>query len=74
MRRLVRTLLLTLAAAVTFGALGDAASPQQPAPAPTPTPPPAPAAAPATPAGDIEDFVPSEKVSADDAVSFPTDI
>jgi hypothetical protein len=78
MRRLVRTLLLTLAAAVTFGALGDASPPQQPAPAPTPaptpTPPPAPAAAPAPPAGDIEDFVPSEKVSADDAVSFPTDI
>ena len=27
-----------------------------------------------TPAGDIEDFVPSEKVSADDAVAFPVDI
>jgi hypothetical protein len=74
MRRLVRTLLLTLAAAVTFGTLGDASPPQQPAPAPTPTPPPAPAASPSPPAGDIEDFVPSEKVSADDAVSFPTDI
>ena len=74
MRRLVRTLLLTLAAAVTFGALGDASPPQQPATAPTPTQPPAPAASPTPPAGDIEDFVPSEKVSADDAVSFPTDI
>jgi hypothetical protein len=27
-----------------------------------------------TPAADIQDFVPTEKVSADDAVAFPTDI
>ena len=41
--------------------------------------PPAPPAArgerhPRRPAGDIEDFVPTEKVSADDAVAFPVDI
>jgi hypothetical protein len=36
-----------------------------PASPPTPSP---------TPAADIQDFVPTEKVSADDAVAFPTDI
>ena len=52
-----------------MAAAGDQAAP----PPPPPTPPPA-AATPAPPAGDIEDFVPSEKVSADDAVAFPVDI
>ncbi len=75
MSALGRTLLLTLAAAAVFGASGDAAPRQAPpaappaaatpAPAPTPTP---------TPAPDVPDFVPSEHVKADDAVSFPTDI
>jgi len=66
MRSLVRALLLGLAALVAGVATGDPAAPQAP---------PAPAATPAAvPQGDIEDFVPSEKVSADDAVSFPVDI
>jgi len=75
MRSLFRTFLLTLAAAVTFGAAGDASPPQEPAPTPSPTP--SPAAAPgraSAPPGDIPDFVPSEKLSADDAVAFPVDI
>jgi hypothetical protein len=78
MSALARTLLLTVSAAAAFGASGDAAPRQQPKPAPA-----APAAAPtasapagaaAAPARDIEDFVPTEHVKADDAVSFPTDI
>ncbi len=73
MRALVRTLLLVLAAAAVFGARGDAAAPQA-AQAPPTVGPPAPVAT-APPAGrDIEDFVPSEHVKADDAVAFPTDI
>jgi hypothetical protein len=67
-----RTLLLTLPLAAAFGASGDAAPRQQPPPAPA-TPTPAAAATP-VPARDIEDFVPTEHVKADDAVSFPTDI
>ena len=67
MRSLFRALLVGLVAAVAGVATGDAAAPQAP-PAP-----PVPAATPA-PQGDIEDFVPSEKVSADDAVAFPVDI
>jgi hypothetical protein len=79
MSALVRTLLLTLSAAASFGVSGDAAPRQQPPPAPA-TPAPAPTAAAPTaaatpaPARDIEDFVPTEHVKADDAVSFPTDI
>ena len=69
MRSLVRALLLGLVGATAMAAAGDQAAP----PPPPPTPPPA-AATPAAPAGDIEDFVPSEKVSADDAVAFPVDI
>jgi hypothetical protein len=78
MSRLVRVFLLTLLGAFTVGAAGDPQPPQAPpgdAPASE-----APAAA-AVPAGqaaapvpEIEEFVPSEKVSADDAVAFPTDI
>jgi len=69
MRNLVRTFLLGLAGATAMAAAGD----QSPAPPPLATPPPA-AATPAAPAGDIEDFIPSEKVPADDAVAFPVDI
>jgi len=72
MRGLKRTLLLALVAGSAVGATGDPQPPQAPAaqaPAATPTPAPLP-----TPAADIQDFVPTEKVSADDAVAFPTDI
>ena len=79
MSALARTLLLTVSAAAAFGASGDAAPRQEPKPAsaaPTaaPTAPTPPGGAPPTPARDIEDFVPTEHVKADDAVSFPTDI
>jgi hypothetical protein len=71
MRNLVRALLLGLAAVTAAGARGDQAAPPAP-PAPAA---PGPAATPVPPpAADIEDFVPSEKVGADDAVSFPVDI
>jgi hypothetical protein len=75
MRARVRTLLLTLSAAAAFGARGDAASPQTPVSPPAQAPGPAatPAASPA-PVRELDDFVPSEKVKADEAVSFPTDI
>ena len=72
MRSLVRALLLGLVALLAGVATGDPAAPQAP-PAP-PAAPAAPAAPARVPQGDIEDFVPSEKVSADDAVSFPVDI
>ncbi len=67
MSALVRTLLLTLAAAGALAAGGDAATAQLPPAAP-------PAARAPGQERDIEDFVPSEKVKADDAVSFPADI
>jgi hypothetical protein len=69
MRSLIRALLLGLVGATAMAAAGDQAAP----PLPPPAAPPA-AATPAPPAGDIEDFVPSEKVSADVAVAFPADI
>ena len=69
MRGLVRVVLLGLAGLVAIASAGDQAA-SQPPPAPAT---PGAAAAPA-PGGDIEDFVPSEKVSADDAVAFPVDI
>ena len=53
-------LLLGLAGVAAMASAGDQAALQ---------PPPAP-----SPAAEIEDFVPSEKVSADDAVAFPVDI
>jgi hypothetical protein len=63
MKSLVRLLLLGLAGAAALASAGDqAAAPPPPAPA-----------APA-PVGDIEDFVPSERISADEAVAFPVDI
>jgi hypothetical protein len=58
MKGQVRVILLGLAGLAAIASAGDQAAPQ---------PPPA-------PAGDIEDFVPSEKVSADEAVAFPVDI
>jgi len=76
MRGFTRTLLLTLTAASAFAAAGDPQPPQAkatPAPVATPTPAATPRPLP-TPAADIQDFVPTEKVSADDAVAFPTDI
>jgi hypothetical protein len=72
MRALVRPLLAGLLGLWALAAAGDAApaGPQAPAPTPVPTP----AATPARQEQEIEDFVPTEKVGADDAVSFPTDI
>jgi hypothetical protein len=72
MRNLVRALLLGLTGAAAVAVAGDQGAPQAP-PGPPLAPPAAATPVPA-PAGDIEDFVPSEKVSADDAVSFPVDI
>ena len=69
MRSLVRALLLGLVGATAMAAAGDQAAPPPPPPVAPPV-----VATPAGPAGDIEDFVPSEKVSADDAVAFPVDI
>lgn len=66
MKSLVRPLLAGVVGLAAIVASGD----QPPA---APSPPVAPTPAP-SPAGDIEDFVPSEKVSADEAVSFPVDI
>jgi predicted outer membrane protein len=51
-------------------AMTHASDQAPPAPAASPTP----AARPASPEADLEDFVPSEKVGADEAVAFPTDI
>jgi len=65
-RPLTRTLLLTLAAASALGASGDPQQPQAPVGPP--------AVRPSVPADDIEDFVPTQKLRADDAVAFPTDI
>jgi len=65
MRGLRRGLLLALAALVAVAASGD--------PAPRPLPPTGQQAV-GQAGDDIEDFVPSQKVKADDAVSFPTDI
>ena len=73
MKSLGRTLLLTVATASTVGAAGDPSPPQAPPAAPAPAATPMPAPSP-TPAADIQDFVPTEKVSADDAVAFPVDI
>jgi hypothetical protein len=71
MKGQVRVILLGLAGLAALASAGDQAVPQAP-PAPA-----VPAATPAPgppPAGDIEDFVASEKVGADDAVAFPVDI
>ena len=71
MKSLVRLLLLSLAGLAVIASAGDQAVPQT---SPAPAAPGATAAPAPPPAGDIEDFVPSEKVSADDAVAFPVDI
>jgi len=65
MKSVVRVLLLGLAGLAVLASAGDQAASQ---------PPPAPATPAPSPAADIEDFVPSEKVSADDVVAFPVDI
>jgi hypothetical protein len=65
MKSLVRALLLGLLGLAALASAGDQAAAQAPPPPATPAP---------TPVPDIEDFVPSEKVSADDAVAFPVDI
>jgi hypothetical protein len=74
MNTLVRNLFLALLAIGTLAAAGDqAATDGQSAPVPAPTPTPA-----ATPTLDpeeqLEEFVPSEEVRADQAVAFPVDI
>lgn len=73
MTPLVRPLLAGWLGLAALAASGDAAASKQAAPAQAP-PPPAAAPTPAPQEREIEDFVPSEKVGADDAVSFPTDI
>jgi hypothetical protein len=69
MRSLVRALLLGLVGIAAIASAGDQPAGQAQASAP---------AAAATPVpqqkDDIEDFVPSERVGADDAVTFPVDI
>jgi hypothetical protein len=69
MRSLVRALLLGLVGIAAIASAGDQAAGQAAASAPAVTATPAP-----QPKDDIEDFVPSEKVGADDAVTFPVDI
>jgi hypothetical protein len=71
MKSLVRFLLLGLTGAAVLAWAGD----QAPPPPPPATVPPSATGAPAPPpGGDIQDFVPSEKISADEAVAFPVDI
>ena len=72
-KSIVRAAVAVLALLGLAGHAGEreaaAASPQAPAPAPSPTPPPA------SPGKDpLQEFVPSEHVPADSAVSFPVDI
>ena len=71
MKTLVRLLLLALAGLAALASAGDQAASQSP---PATAPPSATGAPAPPPGGDIEDFVPSEKVSADEAVAFPVDI
>ena len=78
MNALVRNLLLVLLAVGAIAAAGDQAAPKPPgqsgsAPAAPPTPTPAPSATP-DPEKQLEEFVPSEKLRADQAVAFPVDI
>jgi hypothetical protein len=83
MNALVRNLLLVLLAVGTIAAAGDPAAarqegappPTEPVPAPetkpTPTPTPTPTA---DPEEQLEEFVPSERLPADESVAFPVDI
>jgi hypothetical protein len=81
MTALVRSLLIVLLGVGAFAMGGDPAAArgaQEPAsPAATPTPKPAPTPTPtptARPEEQLEKFVPSEKLPADQAVAFPVDI
>jgi hypothetical protein len=71
MRPPARALLITIALAAASGAAGDprpqAGKPEAPPAAAAPQ-------APREPSGELEEFVPSEKVRADEAVAFPVDI
>ena len=76
MNTFVRSLALTLIAFGTLATAGDqtAAAPTS-EPTPAVSPPPTPAATPTPdPEEQLEEFVPSEEVSADSAVAFPVDI
>jgi len=71
MSPLVRLCLLALLAGGALASAGDQRTPE----APPPTPPAATPASPApAPGPDLEEFVPTEKVPADEAVAFPVDI
>jgi hypothetical protein len=76
MNTFVRSLALTLIAFGTLANAGDQTA-AAPAPEPTPTPKAGPTPSP-TPTADaeeqLEEFVPSEEVRADQAVAFPVDI
>jgi hypothetical protein len=82
MRGRSRPLFAALLGLAALAAAGDSRASQaaptaQASPQGTPPPAgaPAPGATPAPPAAqEIDDFVPTERLSADDAVSFPTDI
>jgi len=70
MKPLVRSLLLVVLAGAALAAAGDQAkAPPSPAPTPEASPGPEPEEVP-----ELEEFVPTEKVKADDAVAFPVDI
>jgi hypothetical protein len=69
LKPLVRALVLGLLGAAAIATAGDQAKPAPPAATPA-----APAATPQSPPPPLEEFVPSEKVKADEAVAFPVDI
>lgn len=73
MKRLVRVLALGVAGAAAVATAFDQAAPPGAQSAPPPAAP-SPAASPQASTAPLEDFVPSEKVDADDAVAFPVDI
>jgi hypothetical protein len=77
MTALVRSLLVVLLGLGAFAMDGDTAAargaqePEPPAATPAPTPTPTPTA---EPEEQLEEFVPTERLPADDAVAFPVDI
>jgi hypothetical protein len=81
MTALVRSLLIALLGLGAFAMGGDPAAargaqepePTTTTPAPTPAPKPTPTPT-ADPEKQLEEFVPSERLPADEAVSFPVDI